>query len=294
MNQPGRSWIRRLSPVLALALMTSLAAARTSDTTSPRATEAAITRVTASLLGSSQLAHHPLDAQLAGKLLDRYMDALDGRHSLFLGSDLDELAPMRATLAQKTQVEGDTQAAHVIFARFLRRLREQVAFDTHLLRTEHFVFTDNDRVQVDRTHEEHPRDLSAAHALWRQQLRAEVLEEKLAAKPPKDLAAILIRRHEQQLKTMSALGDGEVLEIYLNALAHVYDPHSDYLDKESMASFSISMNLSLFGIGAALGTEDGLCTIRELVPGSPAALSGALKPGDRIVAVAQEEAPRST
>lgn len=288
MNQPGRSWIRRLSPVLALALMTSLAAARTSDTTSPRATEAAITRVTASLLGSSQLAHHPLDAQLAGKLLDRYMDALDGRHSLFLGSDLDELAPMRATLAQKTQVEGDTQAAHVIFARFLQRLREQVAFDTHLLRTEHFVFTDNDRVQVDRTHEEHPRDLSAAHALWRQQLRAEVLEEKLAAKPPKDLAATLIRRHEQQLKTMSALGDGEVLEIYLNALAHVYDPHSDYLDKESMASFSISMNLSLFGIGAALGTEDGLCTIRELVPGSPAALSGALKPGDHIVAVAQD------
>ena len=81
-----------------------------------------------------------------------------------------------------------------------------------------------------------------------------------------------------------------MLEIYLNALAHVYDPHSDYLDKESMASFSISMNLSLFGIGAALGTEDGLCTIRELVPGSPAALSGALKPGDHIVAVAQEEA----
>ena len=87
---------------------------------------------------------------------------------------------------------------------------------------------------------------------------------------------------------MSALGDDEVLEIYLDALAHVYDPHSDYLDKESMESFSISMNLSLFGIGAALGTEDGLCTIRELVPGGPAALSGALKPGDHIVAVAQD------
>jgi len=289
MNQPGRSWIRRLSAVVALALLTtSLAVAGTPDTTSPRATEAAITRVTASLLGSSQLAHHPLDAQLAGKLLDRYIDALDGSRSLFLGSDLDELAPMRATLAQKTRVEGDTQAAHVIFARYLQRLRQQVAFDTHLLRTEHFAFTGDDRVQVDRTHAERPHDLSAAHALWRQQLRAEVLEEKLAAKPQKDVAAALIRRHEQQLKTMSALGDQEVLEIYLDALAHVYDPHSDYLDKESMASFSISMNLSVFGIGAALGTEDGLCTIRELVPGGPAALSGALKPGDHIVAVAQD------
>jgi len=288
MNQPGRAWIRRLSFVLALVLMTSSAVARTSDTTSSRATEAAVTRVTASLLGSSQLAHHPLDEQLAGKLLDRYTDALDGTRSLLLGTDLDELAPVRATLAQKTRVEGDTQAAHLIFARYLQRLRQQVEFDTHLLRSERFTFTGRDQLLIDRTHEERPRDLAAAHALWRQQLRAEVLEEKLAVKPPKDIAATLIRRHEQQLKTMSALGNEEVLEIYLDALAHVYDPHSDYLDKESMASFSISMNLSLFGIGAALGTEDGLCTIRELVPGGPAALSGALKPGDRIVAVAQD------
>ena len=294
MNQPRGSWFRHLPvlpAILVLALSTSLAGAQTPEAPSASATASAVTRVTASLLGSSQLTHHPLDAQLAGKLLDRYVDALDGTRSLFLASDLDELAPMRATLAQKTRVEGDTQPAHVIFARFLQRLRQQVAYDTRLLRTERFTFTGNDRVQIDRTHEEHPRDLPAAQALWRQQLRAEVLEERLAAKPAKDIAATLIKRHEQQLKTMSELGDQEVLEVYLNALAHVYDPHSDYLDKSSMDSLSISMNLSLFGIGAALATEDGLCTIRELVPGSPAALSGGLKPGDRIVAVAQDGKP---
>jgi len=277
-----------LPAVLVLTLFTSFAVARTPDAPDARGTEAAVTRVTASLLASSQLAHHPLDAQLAGKLLDRYMDALDGTHSLFLGTDLDELAPIRATLAQKTRVEGDTRPAHIIFARYLQRLREQVEFDTQLLRSERFAFTGKERLQIDRTHAERPRDLTAAHALWRQQLRAEVLEEKLAAKPPKDLAATLIKRHEQQLKAMTELGDQEVLEVYLDSLAHVYDPHSDYLDKESMDSLSISMNLSLFGIGAALGKEDGLCTIRELVPGSPAALSGALKPGDKIVAVAQD------
>ena len=54
-----------------------------------------------------------------------------------------------------------------------------------------------------------------------------------------------------------------------------------------MESFSIAMNLSLFGIGASLETEDGYCKIRELLPGGPAARSGLLKPGDRIVAVAQ-------
>jgi carboxyl-terminal processing protease len=288
MNQLRRFWSLRLSTVCALALITSLAGARASETPGQRATEANITRVTTALLAKSQLAHHPLDTQLAGKLLDRYMDALDGTRSLFLGSDVDELAPMRATLAQKTRVEGDTQAAHTIFARYLERLRQQVTFDTRLLRSEHFTFTGHDQVRLDRAHAQRPPDLSAAHALWRQQLRAEVLAETLAAKPPRDIPSALIRRHEQQLKTMTELGDEEVLEIYLDALAHVYDPHSDYLDKESMESLSISMNLSLFGIGAVLGTEDGFCTIRELVSGGPAALSGALKPGDRIVAVAQD------
>jgi carboxyl-terminal processing protease len=262
--------------------------ARGPETADPRATEANITRVTTLLLARSQLAHHPLDTQLAGKLLDRYTDALDGTHSLFLRSDLDELAPLRATLAQKTRVEGDTQPAHVIFARYLERLRQQVAFDTQLLRASHFSFEGHDSAPFAREHAERPADLAAAHELWRQQLRAEYLEEKLATKPTRDIPTALIRRHEQQLKTMSELGNDEVLEIYLDALAHVYDPHSDYLDKESTESLSISMNLSLFGIGASLGMEDGLCTIRELVPGGPAALSGALKPGDRIVAVAQD------
>ncbi|MBM3459152.1 MAG: tail-specific protease, partial [Armatimonadetes bacterium] len=51
--------------------------------------------------------------------------------------------------------------------------------------------------------------------------------------------------------------------------------------------FDISMKLSLFGIGALLSSEDGYCKIVELTPGGPALLSGKLKPGDRIVGVAQ-------
>ncbi|HVV51605.1 MAG TPA: carboxy terminal-processing peptidase [Polyangia bacterium] len=284
---PRRPWFWSLPAVLALTLAATLALAGPPAAPDRRATEANITRVTTSLLASSQLSHHPLDEQLASKLLDRYMDALDGTRSLFLRADVDELAPLRATLAQATRLEGDTTPAHTIFARFLERLRQQVAFDTQLLHAGHLDFKSNDRLQIDREHAERPRDLTAAHELWKKQLRAEYLEEKLGDKPPHDIAAALIRRHELQLKNMSELDDEEVLEIYLDALTHVYDPHSDYLDKESMESLSISMNLSLFGIGATLETEDGLCTIRELVPGGPAALSGALKPGDRIIAVAQ-------
>ena len=87
---------------------------------------------------------------------------------------------------------------------------------------------------------------------------------------------------------MSALGGDEVLAVYLDALAHVYDPHSDYLGREEMESLSIEMNLSLFGIGASLDHRGRRpAPIRELMPGSPAEKSGLLAPGDRIIAVAQ-------
>jgi C-terminal processing protease CtpA/Prc len=50
----------------------------------------------------------------------------------------------------------------------------------------------------------------------------------------------------------------DVLQVYLTALAHVYDPHSDYFNRSQLDSFAIGMNLSLFGIGAELTSEDGI------------------------------------
>jgi carboxyl-terminal processing protease len=250
-------------------------------------TDANITRMTTGILGHSQFAHHPLDAELAGKLLDLYLDALDGNRSLFLKSDIDEFAAYRATLAQTTLKTGDTTPARNIFARYLQRLEQRVTAEAEMLRTMKFDFTAKETYSLDREHAPWPVDAAAAQALWRQQLRAEYLQEKLNDKKPDQIVTTLTRRHQQQLKTTKGLHDDEVLEIYLNALAHVYDPHSDYMGREQMESFSIAMRLSLFGIGASLETVDGYCRIRELLPGGPAARSGLLKEGDRIIAVAQ-------
>jgi carboxyl-terminal processing protease len=250
-------------------------------------TEANITLVTAGFLEHSQLAHHPLDTELAGKFLDRYLDDLDASRSLFLQSDIKEFAVYRATLAKAIQKDGDTSAAHAIFARFLERLGQRAAYVTDLLRTATFDFTGHDVFAFDREHAERPGDLQAAQKIWRQQMRAEYLQEKLADKPPAEIVRALLRRKTHQLAIMKALRGSEVIEIYLNALAHVYDPHTDYLGHEQMESLTIAMNLSLFGIGAALESEDGYCKIHQLLPGGPALRSGQLGPGDRIVAVAQ-------
>jgi carboxyl-terminal processing protease len=170
----------------------------------------------------------------------------------------------------------------------LERLEERTAYVQQLLKTNTFDFTQNDNYQWDRQKAPRPRDLVAAKQLWRQHLRYEYLQEKLSNKKPDEIVQTLSRRYERSLRTVKQLKADQVLEIYLTALAHAYDPHSDYMGRRETEDFAIAMNLSLVGIGATLQPEDGYCKIRELVPGGPAARSKLLKVGDRIVAVAQD------
>src|SRR5262249_30963264 len=112
--------------------------------------------------------------------------------------------------------------------------------------------------------------------------------EKLAGKKEEEIATALTRRAARLTQTMPRLDKEAVLETSLNALAPVYDLPSEYVGHEQMESFGSVMNLSVVGIGASLRSDDGYCKIREIVRGGPAARSGELKVGDRIVGVAQE------
>ena len=252
-------------------------------------TDANITRITAGLLEHSQFSHQRLDNELAAKFLDRYLDSLDPSHLLFLQSDAQDFDHIRSQLATMTRREGDISPARTVFQRYLERLDQRVAYATNLLQSEKLDFNGHDAYSFDRQKAARPLDLETAHELWRQNVRADYLQEKLAGKKPADIVTALTRRYTRLDQTMRKLSSEEVLEVYLNALAHVYDPHSDYLGREQMDNFSISMNLSLLGVGATLRAEDGYCRVFDLVPGGPAARSGLLKPGDRIVAVGQAD-----
>ena len=253
-----------------------------------QATDAATTALTSKILESSQFAHQVLDDKLAGKFLDRYLDALDGSHLLFLQSDLADFAKFRPTLAEVTRRNGDTSLAHVVFKRYRERLDQRVAFITEQLSGGKFDFTADETFSYDRKLAPRPTDMVAAKTLWKQQLRYEYLQEKLAGKTEPDIVKTLSRRSSRTAEMMRKLSAKEVLEVYLEALAQVYDPHSDYMGPEQLKSFEIAMNLSLIGIGATLQPVDGYCKVKELVPGGPAARSGLIKSGDRIVGVSQK------
>jgi carboxyl-terminal processing protease len=246
-----------------------------------------IAAVTARLLRNSSYSGHQETEQVSSKFLERYLDLLDANHIYFLQSDIEEFSPYRFDLEGLTLKRGDTRPAHEIFDRFLQRLEQRVEYVQGLLKTEKFDFSGHDSFKWDRRDAARPRDLAQAKELWRENLRYDYLQEKLSDRKPEEIVKTLSRRYDRSLHAMKQFKPDEVLETYLTALAHAYDPHSDYMGHRQAEDFSISMNLSLVGIGASLQPDDGYCKIRELVAGGPAARSKLLKVGDRIVAVAQ-------
>ena len=117
------------------------------------------------------------------------------------------------------------------------------------------------------------------------------VREKLDRENAEEIVKIITRRYTRILRAVNEYDNDDVLQIYLSALTHVYDPHSDYMGKTESENFSISMKLSLFGIGALLRSEDGFCKIQSLMAEGPAERSKKLKANDKIIAVAQGDEP---
>jgi carboxyl-terminal processing protease len=75
--------------------------------------------------------------------------------------------------------------------------------------------------------------------------------------------------------------------MYMNALAALYDPHTNYFSPRTSENFNINMSLKLEGIGAVLQQEDEYTKVMRVLPASPADKQGELKAADRIVGVGE-------
>jgi carboxyl-terminal processing protease len=276
---------------------------------SPGPNDAHIAYVTAGLLENYHYSQQPLDTEMSEKFFDGYLETLDPRRENFLQSDIDGFAHWRTNLDKFTIGErgaADLSPAFEIYRRFLERLQQHDAYADELLKQDKFKFTGDDRIMIDRRHAAYPEDLDEAKQLWREELRYQYLQEKLSRELSAtnsnvilpltktnytDIADTLARHYRWNFHIFANWDSTDVLQAYLEALAHAYDPHSDYFNTEHAQDFSINMSLSLFGIGAQLQEDDGYCTISKLILGGPADKSKQLNEKDRVIAVAQGNKP---
>ena len=255
-----------------------------------------ITEVVGQVLSQSHLRQKFLDNELSEIFFDNYIDALDLNHQIFLQADIDEFQERyRAqlddfTLGVLNQKRVPNAApAFEIFERFKERLVERRKMIEELLEAE-YVFNVPDQIQVKRSEEPWPTTAEEARELWRLRIKYDLLQGKIGDEELTKVKERIAKRYDRLVRDYQSLEPDEILQIYLTSLASAYDPHSDYMSPTTAEDFYIkNVNNELTGIGALLRSNEGYCQIVSLVPGGPADKSKQIKPGDKIIGVAQGE-----
>jgi len=251
----------------------------------PEAQEAKAAHLAAELLSRYHYKAVPLDDALSARTFDQYLKALDPEKLYFLQSDIDRLAVDR-TLLDDAILNEDLRAPFEIFNLYEYRVAQRLSYARSLLQ-KGFDLERDESLMVDRREQPWPASDAEACDLWRKRVKNDWLRLKLAGRDDRTIAKILDKRYDSASRSLGKVTSVDAFEEFMNAYAMAIDPHTNYLGPRAAENFDISMRLSLVGIGAVLTQIDDYTTVRELVPGGPASLSGQLKVGDRIVGVAQ-------
>ena len=239
------------------------------------------------ILSRYQYQHTVLDDKLSSQIFDNYLKALDGEKSFFLQADVDHFAFARTKLDDAILSE-DLSVPFAIFNLFQQRVAERFKYARTLLK-KGFDFNIKESYQFSRKNAPWPKSEAELNDLWRKRVKSDWLRLKLAGKDDKSIVETLDKRYGNSLESLSKVNSEDAFQDFMNAYAMTIDPHTNYFGVRASEEFDISMKLSLFGIGTELYYKDEYTTVKEVLAGGPAALSGKLKAGDRIVGVAQGE-----
>lgn len=247
--------------------------------------QAQAARLAALVLSRYHYKAKPLDDALSAQIFDGYLKLLDSDKLVFVQADIDQLASIRTRLDDAILNE-DLGIPFAIYNLYAQRSIDRFTYASSLL-AEGFDFRQKESYQSDREKAAWPKSEAEMRELWRKRVKNDWLRLKLAGKDDKSIAEALDKRYSQSLKRLGRVKSDDAFQSFMNAYTMAIEPHTNYLGPRTSEDFDISMKLSMVGIGAVLTDKNDYTTIRELVPGGPAALSGQLKIGDRIIGVAQ-------
>lgn len=227
----------------------------------------------------------PLDDAMSARMLDRYLETLDGDRMMFLDSDIVEFSQYKNSLDDAI-FEQKLDPPFKIYQRYLQRMQERTDFSRALLK-KGFDFSIDERYAFDRKDAPWAKSAAELDELWRKRVKNDWLRLKLAGKEEKAIAETLDKRYRGYNERLGDLDNEDVFQNFMNAYTQEIEPHTNYLSPRTSENFNIQMRLSLEGIGAVLQREDEYTVIRQIVKGGPADKGKKLKVGDRIVAVGQ-------
>ena len=227
----------------------------------------------------------PLDDTLSSRILDSYLESLDGNRSFFLKQDITDFERYRYLLDEA--IEGpDLEPAYAIFKVYRQRVDERSAYARSVLENG-FDFSIDEDYGFDRRESDWAQTARELDEIWRKKVKNDYLMLLLADKQDDDIREILDKRYARFRTSTFQLNSNDVFQSFINAYTVAVEPHTFYFTPRSSENFDITMRLSLEGIGAVLRAEQDYTVVQRIIPGGPAELGGQLQANDRITGVGQ-------
>ena len=253
------------------------------------------------------------------QIIENFAANLDFSKLYFLRSDIDDYLFRFSESMENFLENGNLYPAFVIYNDFIDHFKTRTDWALKRL-DEPFVFEKEILFESDRTESQWIESQAEADAVWDDFIHYQVLNELLSsvggALDSSDEEIIDVEALEKQLnrlfsdqsffdekietvieklkrrynRNLGVWEDREVSDIqetFINAMTHAFDPHSSFLSTHTLESFNSAVKNSFVGIGAQLQDIDGICTIKDILPGGPAERSNELKAEDEIMGVAQ-------
>ncbi len=244
------------------------------------------------ILINSFLAMHvrydTLNDELSERTLVNFINILDYGKIYFYESDIKDFDKYRHTIDDLLK-SNRYDFIDDIYSVYLKRTRESMNIYKKLI-TLKYDFNMDEKIIVDVDAIEYPGNKDEMRERWRKSIKLQLLNYISAGKSVNEAKKKLTKKYNLIQKRVEDQDRSDVLEKFVNAFSMSLDPHSNYLSKDDLEDFAISMELKLEGIGARLRSEDGFVIVDAIIPGGAADKlpeGKKLKPNDKIIAVAQ-------
>jgi len=241
-----------------------------------------------------------IDDEFSENMFDTYVDMLDGNKRFFTQDDIDQLS------AHRDRIDDEIKYNKMDFFNLSLDLLNASINKTKVyyadILAKPFDFTISESLEMDGEKRDYAKDDNELKELWRRTLKYEVLnrfvseiEENETAETPRTHEELELETREKVQKIykdwygrMDQLRRSDRFEVFMGALTHGFDPHSDYFSPKEKEDFDIRMRNRLEGIGARLQTDDDYTKVVSIIPGGPAWKGKELEVDDKIVQVAQD------
>lgn len=299
--------MRRLPFVILLVLVGSFFAFKSSwANPNPPGKYEKIIQLVSQMLTHVHFSPKSIDDNFSQKVLAKYLDDLDGEKNIFLKSDVASLKEKFGNRIDEELNGAKVESFIAVSNIFNERTKQSEAWTKEIL-AKPFDFTVKEDVQLDGK----KIDFAASEEERRNRLRkklkfialeryVELLDEKAANRDKKDYVVKSDAQLEKDARSKTdtiisrvysrykaKFTEEDNFNLFVNAITNTMDPHTEFFPPLDKRYFDEEMSGVFFGIGAALQYTDGGIKITSINPGSPAAKSNQLQPGDIITKVAQ-------